>query len=198
MIENMLVMNRFKLLNILVVFITSISITSCGKDKRSTGWEYAPNMYEHIAYDPDQANPNFRDGKTAQVPPAGTTPIGFVRFDYSNTKDGYEKASVEVVNKYIADSRNVADGKILFEHFCSPCHGIQGQGDGLVVQHGYPAPPSYSKGQSSRGGAMKDLTDGKIYHTITYGLNAMGSYASQLNPDERWKVVLYIHQLQKL
>ena len=45
---------------------------------------------------------------------------------------------------------------------------------------------------------MKDLTDGKIYHTITYGLNSMGSYASQLEPDERWKVVLYVHQLQKL
>ncbi|RYE22283.1 MAG: cytochrome c [Sphingobacteriaceae bacterium] len=149
-------------------------------------------MYEHIAYDPDQANPNFANGQTAQVPPKGTTPIGFVRFDYSNTKDGYEKSSVEVVNKYMAD------GKVLFEHFCSPCHGVQGQGDGLVVQHGYPAPPSYSKGTSSRGGAMKDLTDGKIYHTITYGLNAMGSYSSQLNPDERWKVVLYVHQLQKL
>ena len=62
----------------------------------------------------------------------------------------------------------------------------------------FPAPPSYSTGQSSRGGAMKDLSDGKIYHTITYGLNAMGSYASQLSPDERWKVVLYVHRLQQL
>jgi mono/diheme cytochrome c family protein len=92
----------------------------------------------------------------------------------------------------------MADGKILFLHFCSPCHGADGQGDGLVVAHGFPAPPSYSKGQSSRGGAMKDLSDGKIYHTITYGLNAMGSYASQLDPKERLKVVLYVHHLQTL
>lgn len=192
----MLPMNRIKILNILTVL--SVLLSACGKDKRSTGWEYAPNMYEHIAYDPDQPNTNFQDGKTAQLPPAGTTPIGFVRFDYSNNKEGYDKASVEAINTYIADKKILADGKILYEHFCSPCHGIQGQGDGLVVQHGYPAPPSYSKGQSSRGGAMKDLTDGKIYHTITYGLNSMGSYASQLAPDERWKVVLYVHQLQKL
>jgi mono/diheme cytochrome c family protein len=86
----------------------------------------------------------------------------------------------------------------LFLHFCSPCHGETGQGDGLVVQHGYPPPPSYSKGQSSRGGAMKDLTDGKIYHTITYGVNAMGSYASQVAPEDRWKVVMYVHHLQNL
>lgn len=195
----MLAMNKIKILNILtVLFAVSVLLTACGRDKRSTGWQYAPNMYEHIAYDPDQPNTNFQDGKTAQLPPAGTTPVGFVRFDYSNNKDGYDKASVEAVNTYIADKKTLADGKILYEHFCSPCHGIQGQGDGLVVQHGYPAPPSYSKGQSSRGGAMKELTDGKIYHTITYGLNSMGSYASQLAPDERWKVVLYVHQLQKL
>ena len=192
-------MNKVKILNILtVLFAVSVLLTACGRDKRSTGWQYAPNMYEHIAYDPDQPNTNFQDGKTAQLPPAGTTPVGFVRFDYSNNKEGYDKASVEAINTYIADKKTLADGKILYEHFCSPCHGIQGQGDGLVVQHGYPAPPSYSKGQSSRGGAMKDLTDGKIYHTITYGLNSMGSYASQLAPDERWKVVLYVHQLQKL
>jgi len=195
----MLAMNKFRVLGLAVITIAaSILVTSC-KDKRSTGWEYAPNMYEHIAFDPDQKNPNFKDGKTAQVPPAGTIPVGFVKFDYPNTKDGYEQASAEVKNALAITDQNMADGKILFEHFCSPCHGMTGQGDGTVVTIGkFPPPPSYSKGQSSRGGAMKDLTDGKIYHTITYGNNAMGSYASQLAPDERWKVVMYVHHLQTL
>ena len=194
----MLAMNKFKILGITVIaIVATIVITSC-KDKRSTGWEYAPNMYEHIAYDPDQKNDNFKDGKTAQVPPAGTIPVGFIKFDYPNTKDGYLAASAEYKDTIAHTAQNLADGQILFMHFCSPCHGIHGQGDGLVVQHGFPAPPSYSTGQSSRGGAMKDLTDGKIYHTITYGLNAMGSYASQLEPKERMKVILYVHQLQTL
>ncbi|WP_448701184.1 c-type cytochrome [Mucilaginibacter sp. AW1-3] len=193
----MLAMNKYKILGLtLITIVASAIITSCS-DKRSTGWEYAPNMYEHIAYDPDQKNPNFKDGKTAQVPPAGTIPVGFERFDYPNTRDGYDKASLEVKCPLPAE-KDFADGKVLFLHFCSPCHGETGQGDGTVVAHGFPAPPSYSKGQSSRGGAMKDLTDGKIYHTITYGVNAMGSYASQLAPDERWKVVMYVHHLQTL
>ena len=194
----MLAMNKMKILGIAVVTIVAMIITTSCKDKRSTGWEYAPNMYEHLAYDPDQPNNNFKDGKTAQLPPAGTIPIGFVRFDYPNNKDGYEKASVEVKSPLPQTQANFAEGQILFAHFCSPCHGLGGQGNGLVVQHGYPAPPSYSKGQSSRGGAMKDLTDGKIYHTITYGVNAMGSYASQLEPQERWKVIMYVHHLQTL
>ncbi|MEO6850993.1 MAG: cytochrome c [Mucilaginibacter sp.] len=194
----MLAMNKTKILGITVVaIVATVVITSC-KDKRSTGWEYAPNMYEHIAYDPDQPNANFKDGKTAQRPPAGTIPVGFTTFDYPNTKDGYELAGTEVHSTLPQTEGNLAEGKILFQHFCSPCHGVIGQGDGLVVQHGFPPPPSYSKGQSSRGGAMKDLTDGKIYHTITYGVNAMGSYASQLAPDERWKVVMYVHHLQTL
>jgi hypothetical protein len=44
---------------------------------------------------------------------------------------------------------------------------------------------------------MRDLTDGKIYHTITYGINLMGSHASQVNPTERWKIVMYVHELAK-
>ena len=194
----MLAMNKIKILGTTAVVIAATIIISSCKDKRSTGWEYAPNMYEHIAFDPDQKNDNFKDGKTAQVPPAGTIPVGFVKFDYPNTKDGYEKAGVEVKSTLPETAQNLQDGEKLFIAFCSPCHGKGGQGDGLVVQHGFPAPPSYSKGQSSRGGAMKDLTDGKIYHTITYGVNAMGSYASQLEPKERWKVIMYVHHLQTL
>ena len=69
----MLAMNKSKILGITVIAIVATVIISSCKDKRSTGWEYAPNMYEHIAYDPDQKNDNFKDGKTAQLPPAGTT-----------------------------------------------------------------------------------------------------------------------------
>ncbi|RFZ95655.1 cytochrome c [Mucilaginibacter conchicola] len=194
----MLAMNKIKILGTTAfVIAASIVITSC-KDKRSTGWEYAPNMYEHKAYEYDQANDNFKNGQTAQTPPAGTIPVGFKKFDYPNNVGGYQQASLEVKNPLPLTSNNIEEGKKLFTTFCSPCHGVTGQGDGLVVSHGYPPPPSYSKGQSSRGGAMKDLTDGKIYHTITYGVNAMGSYASQVAPEERWKIVMYVHHLQTL
>ena len=194
----MLAMNKFRILGTAVITIAaSIVVTSC-HDKRSTGWEYAPNMYRHLAYDPDQKNPNFKDGKTAQLPPAGTIPVGFVKFNYPGTLEGYELAGAEVTNPLALTEKNLADGKALYTTFCAPCHGATGQGDGIVTTHGYPPPPSYSTGQSSRGGAMKDLTDGKIYHTITYGKDAMGSYASQLAPEERWKVIMYVHKLQTL
>src|SRR5476649_2906274 len=108
----MLAMNKIKILGVTVITIAvTIIATSC-KDKRSTGWEYAPNMYEHIAYDPDQKNDNFKDGKTAQLPPAGTIPVGFVRFDYPNNKEGYEKAGAEVKTELPQTQANYAEGKM--------------------------------------------------------------------------------------
>src|SRR5947199_10751390 len=113
----MLAMNKIKILGITAITIAAtVVITSC-KDKRSTGWEYAPNMYEHIAYDPDQKNPNFADGKTAQVPPKGTIPLGFVKFDYPNTKDAYELAGTEFKCPLPQAQNNYAEGKVLFMHF---------------------------------------------------------------------------------
>jgi len=196
----MLAMNNTRLFGFtcLAIAIAAV-IASCGdKTTRSTGFEYARNMYDPIGYNPDQPNTNFENGQTAQVPPDGTTPVGFERFPYPNTMDGYLAASEGWHNPLPRNAKNLKDGAHLFHAFCSPCHGAEGKGDGTIVNmEKFPPPPSYSTGVSSRGGQMKDLTDGKIYHTITYGLNLMGSHASQLSPEERWKVVMYVHELQK-
>ena len=196
----MLVMN--KLLVICTVFLTVAAasvVTSCS-DNRSTGWEFARNMYDPIAYNPDQANPNFKDGKTAQTPPEGTMPVGFDKYDvYPNTIEGYEAAGKSLSNPLPVSVPTLEQGKTLYLNMCSQCHGLDGKGDGSIVKLGkFPAPPSYGTGNSSRGGSMKDLTDGKIYHTITHGVNLMGPHKSQLTPEQRWKVVMYVHELQKL
>jgi mono/diheme cytochrome c family protein len=198
MIESMLVMNKKIAIIVFVMIAVSAIITSC-KDKRSRGLEYAPNMYEPIAYNPDQKNPNFADGKTSQNPPKGTNPIGFARFNFDETRQGYDAASASAINPLVKNKKNLVEGQQLYIAMCSPCHGEKGAGNGHIVELGkFPAPPSYANGISSRGGAMKDLTDGKIYHTIQYGINLMGSYASQLSPQERWKVVMYVHELQTI
>jgi len=181
------------------VLAVSVSFTAC-RDKQSTGLEYARNMYDPIAYNPDQANKNFANGQTAQTPPPNTDPIGFVKYEYANTKEGYEAAGANLVNPLALTEVNLKSGKHYFTVFCSPCHGDAGDGKGHLVQiDKFNGVPSYhGDAASSRGGLMKDLSAGKIYHTIMYGLNNMGSHASQLSPEERWKVVMYVQQLQKI
>jgi Cytochrome c, mono- and diheme variants len=208
-------MNKMRFLGAIGAAVAIAAVAaSCGEGTtRSTGWEFSRNMYDPIGYNPDQPNANFKDGKTAQVPPAGTVPVGFERFEYSSSNEDYERAGAELVNPLVRNAEHLAEGQALYQVYCAVCHGQEGRGDGPITQdrrlesktesralENFPPPPSYARSDSinsSRGGLMADLTDGKIYHTITYGLNMMGSHASQLSPEERWKVVMYVRELQK-
>lgn len=197
-------MNRnLTLYSLFFIAVVAVVFSAC-KDKRSTGLEYARNMYDPIALNPDQAisttNPDLKSfkGQAAQTPPAHTKPVGFEVYDeYPNDQAGYEAAGVQMSNPLAADKVTMEEGKHLFTVFCSPCHGDKGDGQGHLVKiEKFNGVPSYYEGNSSRGGAMADLSAGKIYHTITYGLNNMGSHASQISPTDRWKVVAWVQHLQ--
>jgi mono/diheme cytochrome c family protein len=167
------------------------SCTGAGKD--NPGVQYAPNMYLSLAFDPDQVNPNFADGKTAQHPVEGTIPRGWEPFNYENTPEEYERAGKELISPLEKTEVNLEKGKKLYLNVCSHCHGDKGLADGLVVTNGgFPSPYPYNSE------SVKSISEGKIFFTITYGKNAMGSHASQLGPKERWLIAQYVQQLQKL
>lgn len=198
---SMLAMNKNRVVLASFCILASAVVFSACRDKESTGLEYARNMYDPLAYNPDQPNKNFANGQTAQTPPVHTAPVGFVEDDiYPNTKEGYEAAGANLVNTMPLTEENLLKGQHLYVVMCGPCHGEKGDGQGHLVKiDKFSGVPSFIDPEkaSSRGGLMKDLSAGKIYHTIKYGVNMMGSYASQLSPDERWKVVLYVQELQK-
>ena len=178
--------------------IIIVSLSSCRDPQKYPGYEYMPDMYRGPAveaYAPSEVNP---DSTSSLKPVAGTVPRGFAYFNYPGTTEGYELSGIEAHNPLTIDSMNLAEGKVLYGTYCINCHGENGMGDGsIVAANKFPPPPSYSTGNSSRGGLMKDLTDGKIYHTITYGLNLMGSHASQILPEDRCRIVMYVRELQR-
>jgi mono/diheme cytochrome c family protein len=174
----------------------TLLVSSCGKDPKRPGLEFMPDMYRSSSYEVYQDNPIFRDSITMQHAPAGTLPRGYEFFPYPGTAEGYEAAGHDLKNPFEASKANLEEGKALYTVFCMHCHGETGQADGSLIATGkFPPPPSYTASQSSRGGAMKDLTDGKIFHTITYGVNQMGPHASQVNPEERWKITMYVRSM---
>jgi len=69
------------------------------------------------------------------------------------------------------------------------CHGAKGAGDGKVADK-YPGVANLT------GDAYKKITEGHIFHVITYGKGLMGSHGSQVNEEERWKIAKYVKQLQ--
>ncbi|MCS6789492.1 MAG: cytochrome c [Bacteroidia bacterium] len=177
--------------------LTAFILWGCAaSDPRDTGIEYAPQMYHSIPLDPYSQTDYYTyssDGKHVREPVAGTVPKGKADFVYPfpNTNEGYEEAGKKLKNPLPPTPENISEGKKLYEYYCIHCHGEKGNGRGTIVEKGkYPQVPSYY------GPQLKDLPEGKMFHSITYGKNLMGSHASQLTPEERWKVILYVQQLR--
>jgi mono/diheme cytochrome c family protein len=177
----------------------TLVLSSCGAGHDDPGYEYMPNMYRSPSletYAPANRLPNEM---TAQQPVAHTIPRGFMPFDFGSSLEEYKRAGLELTNPLEANAENLKAGKELYLQFCAHCHGKKGDGKGTIKNPIYGGVPSYQDGVAARrsGGPMSELKDGHIYHTIVYGLNAMGPHASQLMPEERWKIVQYVHELQK-
>jgi mono/diheme cytochrome c family protein len=182
-------MNR---LPFLIVVLGIISIVGCYSGGNNTGIEYAPNMYVSEAYEAYtqteemKYNPN---GMTMRIPVQGTVARG--QMDYLDYPEGYEESS-SWTNPIRATKVNVTEGGRLYDIYCQHCHGKSGKNDGGVVKSGQYPPPPFENYQTDY---IKELSDGKIYHTITHGKGNMGSHAAMLNPEQRWKVLHYVRKL---
>jgi cytochrome c5 len=74
--------------------------------------------------------------------------------------------------------------------FCTPCHGIQGDGLGMVAMRGMKHPPSYHQER------LRNVPNGYLYDVVTNGFGAMYGYSSQIPPRDRWAIVAYLRALQ--
>jgi mono/diheme cytochrome c family protein len=84
----------------------------------------------------------------------------------------------------------LARGRDRFDIYCTPCHGRIGNGQGMVVQRGFPAPPSFHTDRLRAAPAQH------FYDVITNGHGAMYSYAARVAPADRWAIIAYIRALQ--
>ena len=78
-----------------------------------------------------------------------------------------------------------------YEIYCSPCHGFQGQGDGMIVKRGFPAPPSLHIER------LRSAPTRHFYDVVTDGWGVMYSYADRVAPSDRWAIAAYIRVLQE-
>jgi mono/diheme cytochrome c family protein len=81
-------------------------------------------------------------------------------------------------------------GQERFDIYCTPCHGRVGDGQGMIVQRGFPAPPSYYVER------LRKAPVQHFYDVITNGYGAMYSYADRVAAGDRWAIVAYIRALQ--
>jgi mono/diheme cytochrome c family protein len=170
-----------------------VDLSACNRDRNNPGWDYFPDMFYSTAYETNTKNPNFSDGLTMRSPVAGTVPRDFIPFEYTNDPESRIKAGKELVNPVLMSSEALSRGMEQYTTFCIGCHGIAGNGDGRLYTSGlYPMKPLSVSGPDAA-----KLKDGEIYHTITLGIRSMGAHGSQIRPDDRWKIVLYVRKLQE-
>jgi hypothetical protein len=176
------------LYKITLLFGIMMLVSSC-HNNALPNYQYFPNMYESVGYETYSESNAFKDGKEGQLPVVGTIKRGFVPYEYENSTAGYDLAKLN--SKSPLDSISVEDydkSKELFGIYCAICHGDSGNGQGkLVTQGKYLGIPNYKD---------RVITEGSVYHVLTYGLNSMGSYANQLNQHERWLVSRYVLELK--
>jgi mono/diheme cytochrome c family protein len=81
-------------------------------------------------------------------------------------------------------------GQERYKIFCTPCHGLQGDGHGMVAMRGMKPPPSYHQDR------LRNVTNGYIYDVVTNGFGAMYGYSAQIPPRDRWAIIAYVRALQ--
>ncbi len=162
-------------------------VAACSSTKPR--YEYAPNMVDSLAYESFSPNPVTRDGKTMMAPAPGTIARGAKPFRYGVGPGEALRAGRELVNPVEKTEAALARGQKVFGIFCTPCHGTRGLGDGPMI-------PSFSKPPSLLGEEARSLPDGQIFHIISRGQNKMGSHATQITPEDRWKVIHFVRSLQ--
>ena len=175
------------LYKIVAVVGLSFMATSCF-DKAKPNYQFFPNMYEAVSYETYSEHNVFKGGVEAQIPAKGSIKRGFVPYEIPNTPEGYALAKATLKSPLDSLSINQDKAKELYTVYCAICHGDAGDGKGnLVVKEKFLGVPSYKD---------REITEGSIFHVITYGLNSMGSHANQLSQEERWVVADYVLKLK--
>lgn len=118
---------------------------------------------------------------------------GSVPYYYGDTEEERARATAEILyNPFPITANGLARGKALYNIYCAICHGTKGNfNDGIYEKGVYPLAPANLISDD-----FIAASNGRLYHAIMYGKNAMGPYPDKLSYEERWQVIHYIRSLQ--
>jgi mono/diheme cytochrome c family protein len=161
-------------------------------------------MEDQPRYEPLEASTFFDNGMSSRGLVAGTVARGHLRIDeafYTGRLNGQlvetfpQDTVAEKLNLPGDNDAEVTRGILLrgqqrYEIFCAVCHDRVGTGDGMVVQRGFPRPPSYHIER------LQNVPVSHFYDVITNGIGRMYDYSEQISPADRWAIAAYIRALQ--
>ncbi|MCB1245365.1 MAG: cytochrome c [Verrucomicrobiales bacterium] len=195
---------------ILIVMLLGVMVLAGvghrGQKFTSRPIEIFPDMDRQFKLKTQKPSEFFADGSGSRKPVAGTVPIGFAvagdggpaEFTFSH---GPEYASTGMIGEYFGDGfpteypvdeALIERGRERFKINCSMCHGLSGNGVGIVSKY-WTLPPTANLLDSR----VQAFPDGQIFWTITHGKGLMGPYNGTIAVRDRWAIVSYVRALQK-
>jgi mono/diheme cytochrome c family protein len=147
------------------------------------------DMHNQPRYKPLAGTDFFGDGRSARPVVEGTVARGHLRIDKARYTGKVGDADVETFPFPITKA-DVLRGQERFNIYCAPCHSRIGDGNGMVVRRGFRQAASYHTEK------LRNAPVGHFFDVITNGFGAMPSYASRVEPDDRWRIAAYIRVLQ--
>jgi mono/diheme cytochrome c family protein len=163
---------------VIAVVLLAAGLAGCRQD-----------MHDAPRYEAYEASPFFADGRASRQAPTGTVARGWLRADEAlNTG----RVNGELVSEFPfpISSADMARGRDRYGIYCTPCHGVLGDGQGMVVQRGLRRAASYHQDR------LRDEKVGYFYDVVTNGFGAMQGYAEQIPIRDRWLIVAYVRALQ--
>ncbi len=160
--------------------------------RRNVAWD--GGMMAPVASQSFDAHPSLPGGQVLQAPPTGTVSrAGLVPLSYGPGKPEAERADRELMNPFQPTQENFSRGKLVYERSCAACHGRDGDNNSsVIVARGLLAPAILVSP------VVKNMPDGQIFHVTTFGgPQKMKGLGDLISRDDRWKVILYIRELQK-
>ncbi len=148
------------------------------------------DMRDQPRFETLEASSLFANGQSARPAPKGTVARGRLvedqAFETGKSATGQFVARVPLE----LDRALLMRGQERFNIYCSPCHGLAGRGDGMIVERGFRQPPSYTLER------LRQAPAGHFFDVMTRGFGAMPAYGPQLPPRDRWAIVAYVRALQ--
>ena len=170
-----------RILRNLILPVVGLALVGCNTD-----------MWVQPKHHPLDESEMFADGQASRPLLQGTIARGHLREDgafYTGIQSGKWVDAIPVPVTMDLLKR----GQDRYNIYCTPCHGQLGDGKGMIAQRGFQLKRPVGNYHTKR---LREMPVGHYYDVITNGYGAMYSYASRIEPQDRWAVVAYIKALQ--
>ena len=165
-------------------FAAALILGLCGIGLAGCGYSLRQDMANQPRQNPLSPSTFFPDGRSARPLPENTVARGEIADDEILVPKDSNAFPLPLTPELLER------GQERYEIFCSPCHGLQGDGQGLVTMRGMKHPPSFHQDR------LRAEPNGYFYDVVSNGFGAMYGYSAQIPPRDRWAIIAYVRALQ--